>query len=102
MDHTLIKIGAAFVLGGALFACPAYALSPWSLNGGSSLVVPAGDVEDEEVMRDMRPDEMPAEETGGTKDEAAPEGAKESGSGNVEDEEIYRDLETGVTPPPGE
>jgi hypothetical protein len=101
MDHTLIKIGAAFVLGGALFACPAYALSPLSLNGGSSLVVPAGDVEDEEVMRDMRPDEMPAEETDGEKMQPQ-EGAKESDSGNVEEKELYRDLETGVTPPPGD
>jgi len=100
MDHKLIKISAAFVLGGALFACPAYALSPLSPYGGSSLVVPAGDVEDEEVMRDMRPDEMPAEETDGEKQH--PEGAKKSDQGDVEDEEVWRDLETGETPPPGE
>lgn len=99
MDHAFIRFGAAFVLGSALFACPAYALSLSSLSGGSSLIVPAGNVENEEIMRDMRPDEMPKEETGGEK---APEGAKESGSGDVEDEEIFRDLETGVTPPPGE
>ena len=101
MDHTLIKIGAAVVLGGALFACPAYAFSPLSPNGGSSLIVPAGDVEDEEVMRDMRPDEMPAEEAGEEK-KHAPEGAKGSDSGDIEDEEVWRDLETGETPPPGE
>lgn len=100
MDHAFIKFGAAFVLGGALFACPAYALSPLSLNGGTSLIVPAADEENEEVMRDMRPDEMPPEETGGEK--KAPEAPKESGSGDVEDEEVWRDLETGETPPPGE
>lgn len=100
MDHAFIRFGAAFVLGSALFACPAYALSPSSLSGGSSLIVPAGNVENEEIMRDMRPDEMP--EAKGSKKEEAPAASKEGGSGDVEDETLWRDLETGVTPPPGE
>jgi len=101
MDHAFIKFSAAFVLGGALLASPAYALSPLSLNGGPSFVVPVADEEDEEIMRDMRPDEMPQDAEEG-KEEGAHEAGKESDSGDVEEETLYRDLETGVTPPPGE
>jgi len=101
MDHAFIKLGAAFVLGSALFACPAYALSPLSLSGNASLIIPAADEENEEVLRDLRPDEMPPEAASGKKEEA-PAASEEHGSGDVENEEVWRDLETGVTPPPGE
>lgn len=56
MMHPLIKIGAAFALGGAIFACPAFALSPPSPGVSPSLLIPVGDVENEEVWHDLLPD----------------------------------------------
>jgi hypothetical protein len=53
MVHPLIKIGAAFALGGAFFACPAYAVSPLALDTSPSLLVPVQDEENEEVWRDF-------------------------------------------------
>ena len=100
MKHAFIKFSAAFLAGSALVALPAYAFSPPSLNGGPSLMTPAADEENEEVMRDMRPDEMPAEEDMKKEEEETPAASEDSG--NEENKELWRDLETGVTPPPGD
>jgi hypothetical protein len=100
MDHAFIKFGATLVLGGTLIVCPAYALSPQSLNGGISLIIPAADEENKEIMEDLRPDEVP--DSADSKKEEAPAESTESGSGNEENKELWRDLETGVTPPPGD
>src|SRR5262245_8303153 len=53
--HPLIKIGAALALGGLIFACPAFAVSPPSPNTRPSLLIPVQDEENEEVWRDLRP-----------------------------------------------
>ncbi len=97
MDHALTKIGAAFVLGGVLLACPAYAASPLSLDSAHSLLVPAGagDIENEEVWHDLRPDITPPEAAVGKEGEApqaAPaEKPKEEGKGEIEEKELKED-----------
>ena len=99
MHHPLIKIGTALVLGGVLLAGPAYGASPLPLDGNSSLLVPAGagDVENEEVWRDLRPDITPPEAAVGKEGEApqaAPaERPKEEGkgSGDIEEKEMKED-----------
>ncbi len=72
MDYPLIIIGTALVLGGVLLASPAYAVSPLPLDSNLSLLVPAGagDVENEEVWRDLRPDITPPEAAVGKEGEA--------------------------------
>jgi hypothetical protein len=89
MDHPLIGIGAAIVLGTALFACPADAHSPSSHH--SFVLAQAGDEENAEVWHDLRPDVTPPEAAVGKsdetpKEEAHPEPRKEEGSrsGDVE------------------
>src|SRR5262245_66096439 len=51
MVHPLIKIGAALALGGVIFACLAFAVSPPSPNTRPSLLIPVQDEENEEVWR---------------------------------------------------
>ncbi|MGD9502939.1 MAG: hypothetical protein AB7V40_10700 [Methyloceanibacter sp.] len=95
MVHPLIKIGAALALGGVFFACPAYAVSPLSLDGGPSLLVPVQDEENEEVWRDLRPDITPPPAAVGREGEApqATEPPKEEGkgSGEIEEKELKED-----------
>ncbi len=98
MDHPISKIGATFVLGTALFACPAYALSPLSHDHHAFLVAQAGDQENAEVWHDLRPDVTPpAAAVGRTdqapKEEVQPEPRKEEGSrsGDVEEKEMKED-----------
>jgi hypothetical protein len=98
MDHPLIKIGAAVVLGTALLACPAYAHSPSSHNHHSFLLAQAGDEENAEVWHDLRPDVTPPEAAVGKTDETPKEDAqplprKEEGSrsGDVEEREMKED-----------
>ena len=105
MVDPLIKIGAALVLAGALFACPAYAVSPLPLNDNASLLIPVEDEENEEVWRDLRPDITPPEAAVGKKEGEAPkappaERPMGEGPGDVENEEVWHDLRTGDTPPP--
>jgi hypothetical protein len=97
MDYPLIKIGTALVRGGVLLAGPAYAVSPLALNGAPSLLVlaGAGDVENEEVWRDLRPDITPPEAAVGKEGEAPPatqpEKPKEEGKGEIEEKEMKED-----------
>jgi hypothetical protein len=91
MVHPLIKIGAAFALGGAFFACPAYAVSPLALDTSPSMLVPVQDEENEEVWRDLRPDITPPPAAVGREGEAPQpteaERPKEEGKGSGEVEE---------------
>ncbi len=97
MVHPLIKIGAVFALGGALFACPAFAVSPPSPATSPSLLVPVQDEENEEVWRDLRPDITPPPAAVGKEGEAPqttePGRPKEEGkgSGDVEEKELKKD-----------
>jgi hypothetical protein len=59
MVRPLIKIGAALALGGAVFACPAFALSPPSPDASPSLLVAVEDEENAEVWHDLLPDVTP-------------------------------------------
>jgi hypothetical protein len=104
MRNAFVTAGAALVCGGLAFTGPAQAVAPLPLND-TSLVIPAGDVENEEVWHDLRPDVTPPPAAVGT-EEGPPEGAAmehpkgEGESGNIENQEIWHDLDTGVTPPP--
>ena len=82
-----------------------------ALSSASSLchppfVIPVGDVEDQEVWHDLRPDVTPPPAAVGQGQEPPKETGErpkiEEGSGDLENQEIWHDLETGVTPPPGE
>ncbi|HKB00054.1 MAG TPA: hypothetical protein VKD02_04745 [Methyloceanibacter sp.] len=97
MVHPLIKIGAALALGGVIFACPAFAVSPPSPNTRPSLLIPVQDEENEEVWRDLRPDITPPPaaigEEGKVPPTMAPERPKEEGksSGDTEEKELKED-----------
>lgn len=102
MVHPLIKIGAAFALGGAAFVCPAFALTPPSPGASPSLLVPVQDEENAEVWHDLRPDVTPPPAAVGKEGETpqtaeTPERSKEEGkgSGNSEEQELKKD---GVIP----
>ena len=96
MVHPLLKIAAAFALGAAVFACPAFAVSPPSLDNSPSLLVPVQDEENEEVWRDLRPDITPPPAAVGREGEAPqmtePEPPKEEGNGSdIEEKEMKED-----------
>ena len=67
MVHPLLKIGAAFALGGAVFACPAFAVSPPSPDASPSLLIAVEDEENAEVWHDLLPDVTPPPARGFTK-----------------------------------
>jgi hypothetical protein len=98
MVHPVIKIGAAFALGGAVFICPAFAVSPPSPDTGPSLLIQVQDEENEEVWHDLRPDITPPPAAVGREGEAPqttepPERPKEEGkgSGDIEEKELKED-----------
>lgn len=96
MPHSFIKAGTVlFALGGFAAAGPAQAVSPLSLNDAAPLVIPVGDVENEEVWHDLRPDITPPPAAVGTEaeapKEAAPERPKGEGSGNAEEKALQED-----------
>ncbi len=97
MVHPFIKTGAAFALGGALLASPAYAVSPLSLDSSPSLLILVEDEENEEVWRDLRPDITPPEAAVGKEGEAPPSAPPErpkeegKGSGDIEEKEMKED-----------
>jgi hypothetical protein len=97
MVHPLIKIGAALALGGTVFACPAFAVSPPSPGASHSLLIAAEDEENAEVWHDLRPDVTPPPAAVGKEGEAPqttePERPKEEGkgSGDVEEKELKKD-----------
>jgi hypothetical protein len=98
MVHPLIKIGAAFALGGAVFACPAFALSPPSPGFSPSMLIAVEDEENAEVWHDLLPDVTPPPAAVGEDREAPqttepPERPKEEGkgSGDIEEQELKRD-----------
>lgn len=104
MTKFSLKAGAALAAGAIAFAAPALARGPLSLAATTSPVILAGDVENEEVWHDLRPDITPPPAVVGKEGEAPAgtmhEPPKEEGSGDVENKELWHDLETGVTPPP--
>ena len=60
MMQTLLKAGAAIALGGfVVFTAPALAVAPLPLKDTTRLVLPAGDVEDQEVGHDLEPEVIP-------------------------------------------
>ena len=74
MRNVFITAGAALVFGGLAFTGPAQAVSPLPHYDATPLVILAGDVENEEVWHDLRPDvTRPPAAVG--KEEAPPEGA---------------------------
>ena len=100
MTHAAIKVAAAVLLGGFAFAGPALAVSPLSFNDAARLVVPVGDVENEEVWHDLRPDITQPPAAVGTDNAEAPkssaverpkeEGAAQGG-GDIEQKELQED-----------
>lgn len=97
MPNLFITAGAALVLGGLAFSGPVQAVSPLSLYDTAPLVIPAGDEENEEVWRDLRPDITPPPAAVGTEQEAPkgytaerPKGEAEGG-GDVEQKELQED-----------
>ncbi len=106
MRNAFVTAGAALIFGGLAFTGPAQAVSPLPHYDATPLVIPAGDVEDQEVWHDLRPDVTPPPAAVGEGQEPPKEPGErpksEEGSGDVENQEIWHDLETGVTPPPGE
>jgi hypothetical protein len=87
----LIKIGAAVALGGAVFACPAFAVSPHSPGASPSLLIPVEDEENAEVWHDLLPDVTPPPAAVGRDAETPPvtepERPKEEGKGSEDIEE---------------
>ena len=105
MFRSFINASAALALGGLAFAGSAPAVSPLAFNAAASLVVPVGDVENEEVWHDLRPDVTPPSAAVGNEGEAAKGSAveppkEEGGAGNVENEEVWHNLRPNITPPP--
>ncbi len=105
MLRSFIKASAVLAFGGLAFAGSAQAVSPLSFNDAASLVVPAGDVENEELWHDLRPDVTPPPAAVGNEGEAAKDSAteppkEEGGAGDVENEEVWHDLRPNITPPP--
>ncbi len=107
MTRTLLS-GAALVLGTLSLGAPALAVTPYALGDTSRLVITIGDVENEEVWRDLRPELTPPPAAVERSEAGRHEGAAvqpfsfDSGGGNIENQELWHDLETGVTPPAGE
>ena len=101
MIHTLLRAGAVLALGSFAFAGPAPAASPLPLNDTARLVIPVGDIENEEVGHDLEPDVTlaPSEMEKGEAPKGATEPPKEEGSGGSENEEVWHDLRPDVTPP---
>jgi hypothetical protein len=97
MVHPFIKLGAAVVLGGAVLACPAFALSPPSPTTSPSLLIAVEDEENEEVWHDLRPDITPppaavGEENKGPQTEELERPKEEGkGSGDIEEKELKED-----------
>ena len=97
MLHPLLKIGAAFALGGAVFACPAFAVSPPSPGASPSLLITVEDEENAEVWHDLLPDVTPPPAAVGRDAETPPvtepERPKEEGKGSedIEEKELKED-----------
>ena len=100
MTHAATKAAAAVLLGGFAFAGPAQAISPLSFNDAARLVIPVGDVENEEVWHDLRPDITPppaavdmgnAEAPKGSAVERPKEEGQAQGGGNIEQKELQED-----------
>jgi hypothetical protein len=97
MLHPLLKIGAAFALGGAVFACPAFAVSPPSPGASPSLLITVEDEENAEVWHDLLPDVTPPPAAVGRDGETPPvtepERPKEEGKGSedIEEKELKED-----------
>ncbi|MET0157188.1 MAG: hypothetical protein ABW197_04325 [Methyloceanibacter sp.] len=93
----LLKIGAAFALGGAVFACPAFAVSPPSPGASPSLLITVEDEENAEVWHDLLPDVTPPPAAVGRDAETPPvteaERPKEEGKGSedIEEKELKED-----------
>jgi hypothetical protein len=93
----LIKIGAGFALGGAIFACPAFAVSPPSPGASPSLLITVEDEENAEIWHDLLPDVTPPPAAVGRDAETPPvtepERPKEEGKGSedIEEKELKED-----------
>lgn len=104
MNHVIIA-GAALALGGLVSAGPAQAVSPLSLRDTATIVIPAGDDEENaEIYHDLQtgvtpPKAMVGDDAiGGQNDSAAerPKGetegaAKSNGNGDIEEKELQED-----------
>ena len=97
----MLKIGAAFALGGAVFACPAFAVSPPSPGASLSLLITVEDEENAEVWHDLLPDVTPPPaavgKEGETPQATEPERPEEGGKGS-EDIEEKEPKEDGLIP----
>jgi hypothetical protein len=89
MRHLMLKtcVAGACALGFVAAGGAAYAVSPYALDQGPSLLIQVEDMETEAVDEDLRPDEMPDGMEEGKDDmEAMPEESDDGG--NMEDEMI--------------
>ena len=96
MLHSFIKAGAMLAFGSFALAGQALAVSPLPLNPTAPILIPAGDEENEEVWKDLRPDVTPPEAAVGnelvTPKGSAMERPKAEGqSGDMEQKELKED-----------
>jgi hypothetical protein len=102
MVQTLLKAGAVFAIGSFALTGAALAVPQLPSNDNALIFVQAGDIENEEVEHDLRPDVAPPP-SAMEKGEGAETKPKEEGAaGDVEDEEVLHDLRTEEAPPEGE
>jgi hypothetical protein len=66
------------------------------------MFIQAGNIENEEVEHDLRPDVAPAPSAMEKEEGTAMKPKEEGAEGDVENEELWRDLRTEETPPEGE
>jgi hypothetical protein len=101
MNVRAITIPGLFaLLCGLAVALPAHACPKSSTEANASPVILAGDMEDEAVEKDLRPDEVPAgEEAMPPKGSAEEEHGKHEKSGeDLENEEIQEDMAPDTMP----
>src|SRR5688572_14498890 len=95
MLYPFLKVGAVLAVGSFAFAAQALAVTPPAMNA-DPLVILAQDEENEEVLRDLRPDLAPPPAAEGESGEA-PKGESREGhqmegeSGDVEQKELKED-----------
>jgi hypothetical protein len=102
MVQTLLKAGAVFAACSFAFAGAALAMPQLPSNDNSLIFVQAGDMENEEVEHDLRPDIAPAPSAEEEGEGGMMKPKEEGASGDVENEEVLRDLRTEEAPPAGE
>jgi hypothetical protein len=102
MIQTLLKAAAVLAIGSFALAGTALAAAQPPLHDSARILIQAGDIENEEVEHDLRPDVAPPPSGMEKGEGSAMKPKEEGGSGDVENDELWRDLRTEETPPAGE